>query len=224
MKRFRSGAAGAVAVMVWLFAASALHAETVVTYLEGSLDVERAGAVTEGEIGMALAEGDRLRTGPDSLAVVDLEDGGTLKLREETVLVIGGLDDSLSVTLASGGLFSRVRRLAGRSYEVRTPNVVAGVRGTEFFVAYGRAVEDVPDVWLCVNEGRVAVALEDTGESVLVNEGEGINILSGSRITEPKFYPWTQDLNWNVDPSAGSVRDETDLSGAYADLRDFDYD
>ena len=101
---------------------------------------------------------------------------------------------------------------------------MAAVRGTEFFVAFGRQVEAEPDVWLCVNEGAVEVALTDGGDPVLVNEGEGINILAGSRITDPKFYAWTEDLNWNTDPEAGDVTDATDLDGAYADLRNFDYD
>ncbi|MDT8299516.1 MAG: hypothetical protein RQ801_14515, partial [Spirochaetaceae bacterium] len=67
-------------------------------------------------------------------------------------------------------------------------------------------------------------ALEDSGDTVTVKEEEGINILSGNRLTDPKFFPWTLDLNWNTDSSAGEVRDATDLDGAYADLRSFDYD
>ena len=45
-------------------------------------------------------------------------------------------------------------RLKGR-YTVRTETAVAGVRGTEFFVAYGRRIDEHPDVWLCVNSGAV---------------------------------------------------------------------
>ena len=210
--------------MLALICAGILPAEGFISYTEGQVTVRRSGSELNGEIGLNLREGDRVMTDSDSLAVLELTDRGTLKLREDSELVLGSLEDEVSVSLARGGLFSRIRQLTGRGYHVETPNVVAAVRGTEFFVAYGRTIDDAPDLWLCVNEGAVEVALEDSGETVTVNEGEGINILSGNRLTDPKFFPWTQELNWNSDPAAGEVRDSTDLDGAYADLRNFDYD
>jgi ferric-dicitrate binding protein FerR (iron transport regulator) len=211
-------------VLVFFLCTAALSAESFIAYMEGETTVTRDSSVLAGEIGFSLLKGDKIETGSDSLAVLELEDRGTLKLREDTSIVLSDLGDQISVSLSVGGLFSRIRRLAGRGYGVRTPNVSAAVRGTEFFVAYGKVIEDEPDVWLCVNEGTVEVALENTGDSVLVNEGEGINILSSNRITDPRFFPWTEDLNWNTDPDSGDVKDVTDLDGAYADLRAFDYD
>lgn len=212
------------AVFVFFLTSAALSAESMIAYMEGSTVVKRGVTDIRGEIGMSLLRGDIVETGRDSLAILELEGRGTLKLREDTSIVLDNLGDQMSVSLSIGGLFSRIRRLAGREYNVRTPNVSAAVRGTEFFVAYGKTVEEEPDVWLCVNEGAVEVALENSGESVLVNQGEGINILSSNRITDPQYFPWTENLNWNTDPDSGKVRDTTDLSGAYADLRAFDYD
>lgn len=211
-------------VFVFFLTSAALSAESFIAYMEGSTVVKRGALGIEGEIGLPLLKGDTIETGRDSLAILELENRGTLKLRENTTLELNNLGDEMSVSLSAGGLFSRIRRLAGRGYNVRTPNVSAAVRGTEFFVAFGKTVEEKPDVWLCVNEGAVEVALEDSGESVLVNQGEGINILASNRITDPQFFPWTENLNWNTDPESGKVRDTTDLSGAYSDLRDFDYD
>lgn len=211
-------------IFVFFLTSGALSAESYIAYTEGHTVVTRGSADIEGEIGMSLLKGDIIETSRDSLAILELEDRGTLKLRENTTLELDNLGDEMSVSLSAGGLFSRIRRLAGRGYNVRTPNVSAAVRGTEFFVAYGKTVEEEPDVWLCVNEGAVEVALEDSGESVLVNEGEGINILASNRITDPQFFPWTENLNWNTDPESGKVIDTTDLSGAYSDLRAFDYD
>jgi len=85
-------------------------------------------------------------------------------------------------------------------------------------------VEEEPDLWLCVNEGTVEVAIPTTGQSVMVKQGEGINILAGLRATEPRFFPWTRELNWNFDPGTGDVYDNTNLDDAYADLLDQDYD
>lgn len=201
-----------------------LPALTTVSWIEGDVTILHNGSIVPAEIERELSLGDRITTGPDSLAILEIDGRGTLKLREDSSLVLEALDEDISVGLLSGGLFSKIRRLAGRGFNVRTPNAVAAVRGTEFFVAYGRTVDADPDVWLCVNEGSVEVALEDSGDSVLVEEGEGINILAGTRITDPKFYPWTENLNWNTDPASGLVADSTDLDGAYTDLRAFDYD
>ena len=218
-------------LFILLLIAQALSARSRISWLEGRVTVTREGRESAAAIDDDVFEGDLITTGADSLVIIELNDGdesrGTLKLRADTSLVLESTDGEATVELLRGGLFSRIRRLASgrsRNYQVRTPNAVAAVRGTEFFVAFGRQVEAEYDVWLCVNEGAVEVALEDSGDSVLVNEGEGINILAGSRITDPKFFAWTQDLNWNTDPGAGEVADATDLDGAYADLRDFDYD
>jgi hypothetical protein len=91
-------------------------------------------------------------------------------------------------------------------------------------MAYGQTIEETPDLWLCVNEGSVEVALQTGENSVLVTEGEGITIPAGKRLTNPRFYSWTENLNWNNDPGKGNLLDKTDLNAAYADLRDFDYD
>jgi ferric-dicitrate binding protein FerR (iron transport regulator) len=212
-------------VSVLMFVTFVLSGQSVIAYTEGSVSVIRGGSTIDGVIGLSLVKSDSVRTGPDSLAVLELENRGTVKLRSDTLLSLDELGDSMSVSLEKGGLFSKIRRLAGaRSYEVQTPNVAAAVRGTEFFMAFGETVEQAPDLWLCVNEGAVEVSLQDSGESVLVKEGEGVNVLAGNRITDPRFYSWTRNLNWNVDPSAGELRDDTDLSAAYTDLRDFDYD
>ena len=98
------------------------------------------------------------------------------------------------------------------------------VRGTEFFIAYGRTVEENPDVWLCVNEGSVAVVVE-SGDEVVVNEGEGVNILSGSRITDPRFFPWTEKPELEHRPPRPDRFGIPPISTlAYSDLLDIDYD
>jgi hypothetical protein len=98
------------------------------------------------------------------------------------------------------------------------------VRGTEFFVAYGKTIDAKPDVWLCVNSGAVEVTIPDTGQTVVVKQGLGINIVGGAHITSPKPYPWTRKLNWNIDPRSGKVDDYTSLDQAYSDLLNQDYD
>jgi hypothetical protein len=217
--------------MIGMFAAAPLFADqALIEYFEGEVTVVSGTDEFFPDFGEPLVAGDLITTGAHSLAVIRLNDRAQVKLRENTQLWIDSAAQDAAVTLGSGGVFARVarsietmgRRAAG--FEVKTPTVVAGVRGTEFFVAYGRTVEEEPDLWLCVNEGVVDVTVPSTGQKVAVEEGEGINVLAGLRATEPRFFPWTRELNWNFDPEEGEVYDDTDLEGAYADLLDQDYD
>ncbi|MFW5814585.1 MAG: FecR family protein [Spirochaetota bacterium] len=215
-------------LVLLFFAGMTVEAQDArVEYVDGDVRVESGGSRQTADFGMPLEEGDVVVTGSDGVAVVSLGEGSRIKLRENTVVTIDARTSAGSVELRQGGIFARVRQAATggrRSFEVRTPTVVAGVRGTEFFVAYGRTIEDLPDVWLCVNEGAVEISIREVDEVTVVEEGEGVNILSGVRATEPRFYPWTTQLNWNFDPDEGEVRDTTDLDGAYSDLLDQDYD
>lgn len=201
-----------------------ISSESHISYIEGSVTILRGSIELSGEFGLVLKKNDVIHTGNNSLAILELEERGTVKLREGTQLVLDDLGENLTVSLKSGGLFSRIKKILGFGYEVRTVSTVAGVRGTEFFMAYGRQVEETQDLWLCVNEGSVEVSIQETMESILVKEGEGITIPAGKRLTKPRYYRWTEDLNWNTDPDQGELFDNTDLNAAYADLRDFDYD
>lgn len=193
-------------------------------YAEGDVTLRTGGRSTEAQIGDAIGPGDVIATGARSLAVIDLANGTTLKLREKTTLAVDSIGDATSVTLTAGGVFTSIAHKLTGSFSLKTQSTVAGVRGTEFFVAYGRTIDAEPDVWLCVNQGVVEVALPATGQSVLVKEGTGINIVGGAKLTLPRRYPWTRKLNWNLDPAAGAVEDRTNLEQAYSDLLDQDYD
>ena len=204
-----------------LFATDVLRIE----YTEGDVWVESGGQRMFADFGTDLSPGDLVITGENGVAIVRVSESSQIKLRENTTVALDDVAGGGSVELRQGGLFARARRVvATRAFQVRTPTVVAGVRGTDFFVAYGRTIEDRPDLWLCVNSGSVEVKIPQTGDVTVVNEGEGVNILAGLRTTQPRFYPWTLELNWSFDPAKGDVRDTTDLDGAYADLLDQDYD
>lgn len=200
-----------------------------IVYVEGRVDLLPAGGdAIEAIIGDPVAQGDVVITGSDGFAIIEVTGRSQVKLRADTELAISSLAGDGVVDVRRGGVFARVARaagnVAGSTFQVTTPTVVAGVRGTEFFIAYGRTIEDLPDVWLCVNEGTVEVSVPQNGQRQLVEQGQGINILGGTEVTDPRFFEWTTDLNWNFDPGAGEVRDETDLDAAYADLLDQDYE
>ncbi len=213
----------AVTLLTAALTAQPAGQQALFEFIDGEVSVLRNGQNIEAFIGDLLAAEDRIITGSNGVAVIALGDRGVLKLQPNTELRLEDLDLNMTVELRSGSLFSRLDRLRGGSFNVRAGSALAGVRGTEFFTAFGKTIEDQPDVWLCVNEGLVEVRL-DTGESVEVGEGEGINILSGRDITPPQFFAWTENLNWNMDPELGDIRDNTDLNSLYDDPLDFDYD
>jgi FecR protein len=195
-----------------------------ITYFEGEVIIRRANTKIEADFGLPVSQGDILETSNNSLLIIQLNSKGELKLKENTILELESVNRETSLVLSRGSVFSRVKKIVNGSFSIETPSMVAGVRGTEFFVAYGRTIEAEPDIWLCVNEGSVDVSLIKTGESVLVKEGEGINILSGNKLTEPAFYSWTEELNWNTDPAKGTVSDNSNLDSAYEDLLNQDYE
>ncbi len=194
-----------------------------VAYTEGDVSIRSGSQAHDAVLGEPLNPGDVISTGAESLAVIDLANSTTLKLREKTSLAIDSIGESTSVTLNAGGVFTHVlKKLTGR-FSVRTATTVAGVRGTEFFIAYGRTIDALPDVWLCVNSGAVDVSLPQTGQTVVVKQGFGINIVAGTKLTTPRNYPWTRRLNWNMDAAGGKVVDTTNLDEAYSDLLNQDY-
>jgi ferric-dicitrate binding protein FerR (iron transport regulator) len=204
--------------------AQPLSAGGTLAYFAGSIEVLRGGARENPEIGMPLFSGDVVKTGPGSTAVLSLEDGAEVKLRENTAIEVNAAGRDIEVKLSSGGVFSKIiGKLRGR-YSVRTETVLAGVRGTEFFVAYGKTIDRYADVWLCVASGSVDVSIVGTRETAVIKEGKGINIVGGTKLTKPRRYKWTQKLNWNTDPGRGEVADRTDLEQVYVDLLDQDYD
>lgn len=195
-----------------------------IVYTQGRVVVHRNPQTVPAEIGMPVGAGDIVETAGDGMAVISLADGAELKLRANTTLALDILGQQAAVRLSAGSVFSRVNRGLISGFSVRTETAVMSVRGTEFFVAYGRKIDSHPDIWVCVNEGAVEVSIPRTQGALLVEEGKGINIVGGTNLTTPQRYPWTRKLNWNMDPTAGQVVDRTNLDQAYADLLDQDYD
>lgn len=216
-------------IIISIFAARDVDPATL-NYSIGDVKVKRGAAWMNGAPGMNLARGDMVSTGGKSLAIIAFSRGSMVRMRENTSLSITGNDrpdnESISLFLTAGSVFSRVaKRMNAEKYEINTATVVAAVRGTEFFFAFGKEGKSGKDLWLCVNSGLVQVEdISDSAKKVSLKKGEGIFIRGGSVFTAPKRYPWTRDLNWNMDPARGSVVDTTDLKSAYTDLLNQDYD
>jgi hypothetical protein len=107
-----------------------------------------------------LAEGDRIRTGNGAFVTVALQDGSHVTLLSDStvqfknlrmVLLTGSIDRQ--IRLDQGEVETKVTPLKPDDrFNIISPSVVAGVRGTQFRVAYGSGTTAVG-----VLEGKVAV-------------------------------------------------------------------
>jgi hypothetical protein len=201
-------------------AAKLTHIVGLVTFESG----DSKGAAIEGQ---ALKSDDWVETDKGATAVVELADGSAFKLRESSRFQLELPEPKTSVTsvlLSWGGVFAKVAKvLPGARFDVHTETAVASVRGTEFFVSFGRPAKKGRDLWVCVNKGAVNVTTNASKTGLLVPAGKGILIKSGLDLTKPQAYEWTKKLNWNMDPKGGSLEDKTNLDSAYSDLLDQDY-
>ena len=95
-----------------------------------------------------LAEGDRVRTGPNGFVTLETADGTHMSLPPDSQLdlkalrrtvLTGTLDREFELT--RGSVDSEVTHLKKRDdrFQIRSPSVVAGVRGTHFRVNYDAA-------------------------------------------------------------------------------------
>ncbi|PTT90934.1 hypothetical protein DBR42_04900, partial [Pelomonas sp. HMWF004] len=116
-------------------------AETV--FVKGEVLRQRGTAAEALAVGAALQSGDRIRTGPQASASLRFADGSRLLVPPDSevtlaqLLVLGrSAIPAVRLQVQQGGADHRVAPNAQRVplYEVRTPHVNLGVRGTEFRV------------------------------------------------------------------------------------------
>ena len=155
------------------------------------------GAVTIGwegkqlgpALGMAIAEGADLATGPNSSATLVLADQSRITLPSQTRvkvvslrrLVIAGSVD-YRFKLEQGKVQTQVSPVTqpyGR-YLIDTPTIMTAVRGTEYRVTYDAAALAASAEVL---GGTVGVAPDSVGQSQFVGKGKGV-VASGGALTE----------------------------------------
>lgn len=226
----------AIKIFLTLFTLSTFSAfgSAKLAFVRGKVMLKRAGQWKKATIGMKVSDSDSIKTGKRSMVIIKLSTGSRLKLRANTLLDLNAIKSPgpVNLKLDRGSVFAKVkRRGSGRDFRISTATVVAGVRGTQFVVAFGEKIrqDKDPEIMLCVNEGSVEVQnLEKPENSVILNEGEGIVVIPGKDVPKGEKLPWIKKFNWNMDTANGSVDDDTSLKEAYksgyTDLLDQDYD
>lgn len=169
-----------------------------------------------------------ISTKANSLAIITLNDGSTLKLNELTSVAVNNLISDKAptrVTINSGSLFVNVIKqiVKKEKFVLKTKNVAMGVRGTTFFASFGK--KESNDIWMCVNEGEVAVQTSRESSPKLVKAGEGVKVQNGEKTSNPKPLPWTKNLNWNLQSdNADELVNKVKIEEAYSNPLEFNYE
>jgi len=133
-------------------------------YQQGTVQVK----VSDGdwqtvETDTVLHQGDSVKTGTDSKAIVEIENGDVVRLGYNTEAVLTGLKkDNVTVTQATGASYNRVAKDLVRTYQVKAGEVTVQAIGTAFDV-----IQKENQVDINVVESKVKVLTENKTEEVV---------------------------------------------------------
>ncbi|MEE9399244.1 MAG: FecR domain-containing protein, partial [Dehalococcoidales bacterium] len=196
----------------------ALASQCTLTVLSGSVEVQKPGSghSQPGADGMTLGAGTRVKTAPDSYALLTFFEGSTFKLEPSSDVEIQQIEftegQPTTIVLKQwlGKTWSRVVQMAdpGSHYRIDTPSATAIVRGTLFTTE----VDESGFTRVITTEGLVSVLAQ--GEEVYLPANQQTQVETGAMPSQPSTIPSpTAEIVVNVTmPAVGSVTDPTGSS------------
>ncbi|TDQ78930.1 FecR family protein [Dongia mobilis] len=175
-----SGAALLAAIGAGLGGAGRAMAGTAagqISRLAGTATILRAGAAIAVVPELPVMPEDRIRTGADSRVEVTFSDGSVLTVGPDSDIAVIAFapnpeESNAVLELLSGIVRATVNSATGwKRFEVRTTTAVASVRGTDYLVENTGAASAV-----FVAEGRVAVSSRVGAGTVVIREGQGVDV------------------------------------------------
>ncbi len=121
---------------------------------------------------MVLVEGEHIRTGGDSMAIISYGDGSTFIMKSRSHVVLGNAPEKKSkLSLVAGQIWVNVKKMiTDGTLDVTMNQAIAGTKGTTF------VLEDDGQVsTLKVFEGTLSFTSLANGKSVDVHAGESIS-------------------------------------------------
>lgn len=101
-------------------------------------------------------------------------DGVIIVIGKGGDLGFGGENGTSDLTLDAGAVFVDS---PGQPVQIRTPQAIAAVRGTQFAVSVGEG-----NTAVVVIRGQVGVSSIEGGDEVVLDEGEGVDVIPGQRL------------------------------------------
>lgn len=166
-----------------------------VSKVVGSVTLERFGRTLAPFEGLQLCRGDRFVTAPGSIAELRLRDGSTIVVGKDSEFRIREYrlykdrPNQALFDLTRGAFRSITGYMTRRAhrYEVRTPVVTIGVRGTDFWGGYGLTPDGLDVIML---EGKGVYVKTAAGQVELDKAGLGTTVVGG--VAQPPA-PWSPD-------------------------------
>ncbi|MFC2017309.1 FecR domain-containing protein, partial [Chloroflexota bacterium] len=158
----------------------ALDSQCTLSIISGSVEIQSLGSDTgqQATDGMILNVGTRVKTAPNSHALLTFFEGTTTKLEPNTDVELQqlGHSDEQSATIVLkqwlGRTWSRVIKMAdpGSQYEIKTPSATAVVRGTLF----ATDVDKTGSTQVTTTEGLVSVIAQEEEVYLTANQQSGV--------------------------------------------------
>jgi len=179
-------------------------------------DIEGTAKYTKGDgVFMPLRVGDKLRPGStvqtSSGSQVDFflgDNGPTVRMKGDTMLGFDKLTKmgtgadvmiETQLNLSDGRILGSVKKTAASSkYEVKTPNGVAGIRGTDYDIMVHRGANGIFEVTASALHGTVVFAQMINGTARSFTIGPGQTLKPGSTTPQNMTPEQSHDLTGNL--------------------------
>jgi len=163
-----------------------------VTALQGQAEVVGAGSLTAlpAHVGMRVAPGSTVRTKADGRIELQFDDRSLLRLDHSTQIQILSQPAQRGVLVTLGRIWTHVQTVLGVSkFQVQTPTVVAGARGTII-----RAEVTPEEAEIAVDEGEVELTGPERRTPVLLRQSMACRAKRGLRgLTPVAFDPQARE-------------------------------
>lgn len=177
----------------------------VVFSLEGDMRINRAGNWMDAQVGMQLRVSDQLQTGRGRSKVL-LQGRGEVRLPPNSHLELVALERSgeqtnVTLRLVRGSVWVDVEPpdTGGVNFNVQTPDLTAGVRGTLFHLIHQEASGEIQSgTRLSVYRGLVE-AISNVDPSQTANVPANMFVFCGEdgRLTAPEPIRYNLEQQWN---------------------------
>jgi len=162
--------------------------------------------------GLRLKEGDALRTGKLSRAVLKFVDGSIVRIRQNTQVVIRGEKEgkmmNKDVAIEYGDLGFNVKKRPGEQFRFSSPTAVASIKGTEGLMLVN---EDKTTLIITKSSLKIAAlfqALQGSKQNVNVGAGEKAIALKNGEVLKVPLSKEEQELVEKVLETSRKSQDE----------------